>query len=66
MGYELNDFHNFDNVPSFEDQILKDLEGVFVEVIVGALHHKMAVISSPQFIISLHVPIDFINEHPLS
>ena len=48
-----------------EDQILKHLEEVIEEVIVGALHHEMTVMSGPQSIISHYWPDVFMRKDSL-
>ena len=48
----LNDFQYMDEYNFTNDQILKHLEELIVEAIVGALHCEMMVMLGPQHIIS--------------
>ena len=57
--YELHDFQHIDDETFEEDQILRHLEELIVEVIIGETHCEMMVMSSHQYIISHHEPICF-------
>ena len=56
VGYEFNDFQHMNDEDSFEDQILKQLEEIIVEVIIGTLHCELMVMLGSQYIISPHEP----------
>ena len=49
-----------------EDQILKHLEGIITEVIIGVVHCKMMVMSGYQYIFSAHKPNNFLETDSFS
>lgn len=55
-----------DDETSFEDQILKHLEELIVEMIVRELHCETLLMLGPQYIISPHEPNRFLDKDSLS
>ena len=65
VGYGLHYFQHMDDEASSKDQILKNLEEITIEAIIGTLHCEMMVMSSFQYIISPLVQDGFLNEDSL-
>jgi hypothetical protein len=62
VEYQLDNSHHMYDEASFEDKILKHLEDIIVEVIIGTHHHKMMVMLGSQYIISPHKRNVFLEE----
>ena len=55
-----------DDIHIEEYQTHNNLEEATKEVIVGALHHEMVVMSSPQYVISYYEPNSFLKKYSFS
>ena len=60
VEYELDDFQHMDGEASCADKIIKHLEEIIIEVIIGTLHWEMMVMSGSHYTISPHEPNGFL------